>query len=55
MATTSQRSAAPAATAGMRWAVTDSLLMARRNLLRMSRRLEYLVFLAIQPVIAGTR
>jgi ABC-2 type transport system permease protein/oleandomycin transport system permease protein len=31
--------------------VTDSALMAKRNLLRMSRRFDYIVFLAIQPVM----
>ena len=46
--------AAPATPSGLgrvRWAITDSLLMAKRNLLRMSRRFDYIVFTAIQPVM----
>ena len=40
-----------AALSSIRWAVSDSLLMARRNVLRMSRRLDYVVFVTIQPVM----
>lgn len=40
-----------AASHTVRWAITDSLLMAQRNLRRMSRRFDYIVFAAIQPVM----
>ncbi|MDA0351152.1 MAG: ABC transporter permease [Chloroflexi bacterium] len=52
--TTTERAAAAApapALSGVRWAITDSLLMAQRNLKRMSRRFDYIVFAAIQPVM----
>ena len=39
------------ALSSIRWAVSDSLLMAKRNVLRMSRRLDYVVFVTIQPVM----
>lgn len=41
----------PSMSARLRWSVTDSALMAKRNLIRTSRRFEYIVFLAIQPVM----
>ena len=41
----------PRRSARLRWAVSDSLLMAKRNLLRTSRRFDYIVFLTIQPVM----
>lgn len=40
----------PTASARLSWTVSDSLLMAQRNLRRTSRRFDYIVFLAIQPV-----
>lgn len=41
----------PTASQRLRWSVTDSLLMAQRNLRRTSRRFDYIVFLTIQPVM----
>ena len=41
----------PTSSTRLRSTVTDSALMAKRNLLRMSRRFDYIVFLAIQPVM----
>ncbi len=41
----------PTASARLSWTVSDSLLMAQRNLRRTSRRFDYIVFLAIQPVM----
>jgi hypothetical protein len=35
----------------LRWSVTDSLLMAKRNLRRSRCRFDYIVFLTIQPVM----
>ena len=51
IAATTQTSVQPGAAQLARWAVSDALVMTRRNLLVWMRVPAYLVFTVVQPVI----